>query len=316
VAEATSTRSDAREGLERKCPSCGGRVAVRDHQRNIEICESCGRILKEGIKDRGPEWRAFDEEERKEKSRGGPPPTETIHDKGLSTQIDRKNRDAHGRGLSPERRQKMHRLRRWQKRSRTEDGKDRNLAMAFNEIHRMASQLGLPDGVRESASRIYRELSEKGRIRGRSVESLSSAALYIACRENQVPRTLEEVAGASHEEKVKIGRAYRFISRELGIHTPPVDPARYVSRFGSELEISGETRAKAIEFVRRAQEKRFSSGKSPSALAAAALYIAALEEGERRSQREVAEAAGATEVTVRNRYREMAAEFGLDLEVR
>jgi len=302
--------------LDKRCPSCGGKVAVRDHQRAVEICRSCGRVLREGMKDKGPEWRAFDEEERKERSRGGPPPTETIHDRGLSTQIDRKNRDARGKKLSPGRRQEMYRLRRWQKRSRTEDGKDRNLAMAFNEIHRMASQLGLPDSVRESASRIYRELSEKGRIRGRSVESLSSAALYIACRENQVPRTLEEVAGASHEEKVKIGRDYRFISRELGIHTPPVDPARYVSRFGSELEISGETRAKAIELVRRAQEKRFSSGKSPSSLAAAALYVAALEEGERRSQREVAEATGATEVTVRNRYKEMAAELGLDLEVR
>ena len=302
--------------MEERCPSCGGKVAVKDHQRAVKICRSCGRVLREGMKDRGPEWRAFDEEERKEKSRGGPPPTETIHDRGLSTQIDRKNRDAHGRGFSPKRRQKMHRLRRWQKRSRVRDGKDRNLVMAFNEIHRMASQLGLPDSVRESASRIYRKASRKGLIRGRSTESVSSAALYIACRENQVPRTLEEVAEASHEEKVKIGRDYRDISRELGIHTPPVDPARYVSRFGSELGISGETRAKAIELVRRAQEKRFSSGKSPGALAAAALYIAALEEGERRPQREVAEVAGATEVTVRNRYKEMAAELGLDLKVR
>lgn len=302
--------------MEEKCPSCGGETAVRDYQRNIEICESCGRILKEGIKDRGPEWRAFDEEEREEKSRGGPPPTETIHDRGLSTQIDRKNRDAHGRGLSPERRQKMHRLRKWQKRSRTEDGRERNLVTAFNEIHRMASQLGLPSSVHESASKIYRKASKKGLIRGRSAESVSSAALYIACRENQVPRTLEEVAEVSCEGKTKIGRDYRYISRELGIHLPPTDPVRYISRFGSELEVSSEVKAKAIELVRRAQEKRFSTGKSPSSLAAAALYVATLKMGERRSQREVAEVADTTEVTIRNRYRELAAELGLDLKVR
>ncbi|KXA94525.1 hypothetical protein AKJ37_07545, partial [candidate division MSBL1 archaeon SCGC-AAA259I09] len=108
-----------------ECPGCGNNVTVRDYQQNTVICENCGRVLKEEIKDRGPEWRAFDQEQKEERERGGPPSTETIHDKGLSTQIDWKNRDAKGNKLSPERRKKVYRLRKWHKRSRITDSKDR-----------------------------------------------------------------------------------------------------------------------------------------------------------------------------------------------
>lgn len=124
-----------RKELKKNCPTCGENTVVRDYQRSVEICENCGRIIKEEIKDRGPEWRAFNQKDRNEKSRGGPPSTETIHDKGLSTQIDYKNRDAKGNQLSPEKRRKIHRMRKWHKRSRVSDAEDRNLATAFGEMN-------------------------------------------------------------------------------------------------------------------------------------------------------------------------------------
>ncbi|KXA95815.1 transcription initiation factor IIB, partial [candidate division MSBL1 archaeon SCGC-AAA259I14] len=126
-----------------ECPSCGNNITVRDYQQSKIICENCGRVLEAEIKDRGPEWRAFDQKQRDEKSRGGPPSTETIHDKGLSTQIDYKNRDAKGNKLSPERRRKVYRLRKWNKRAKISGSTDRNLAVALGEMNRMASQLGL-----------------------------------------------------------------------------------------------------------------------------------------------------------------------------
>ncbi|KXA91399.1 transcription initiation factor IIB [candidate division MSBL1 archaeon SCGC-AAA259A05] len=301
------------EELAVECPRCGSSITVRDYQQNRIICENCGLVLREGIKDMGPEWRAFDQKEREEKSRAGPPSTETIHDRGLSTEIDYKNRDAKGRKLSPGRKRQVHRLRKWHKRARVPGSKDRDLAFSLSEINRMSSQLGLSKSVQEVASKIYREAVEEDLIRGHSMEGVASAALYAACREAQVPRTLEEVAEVSGVGKREVSRTYLFIKRELNIDLPPTDPAKYVARFGSKLGISGEARAEAMEIIRRAQEERLTSGKSPPGTAAAAIYMAALEEGEWRTQREVAEAADVTEATVRNRYRGIAE--GLEEEI-
>ncbi|KXA93305.1 transcription initiation factor IIB [candidate division MSBL1 archaeon SCGC-AAA259I09] len=298
-----------------ECPGCGSSVTVRDYQQSKIICESCGRVLKGEIKDRGPEWRAFDQEGREEKSRAGPPSTETIHDKGLSTQIDYTDRDARGNKLSPEQRNKIYRLRKWHKRTKVSGSTERNLVFAFSEMNRMASQLSLPNNVQEIASKIYRKAVQQDLIRGRSIEGCSSAALYAACRKAEMPRTLQEIAEASKVDKREIGRSYRLIARELDIDLPLTDPARYVARFGSEVNVSGEAKVEAMEIIRKAQEERLTLGKSPSGTAAAAIYIAALKCGERRTQREVAKVADVTEVTVRNRYKKIVEELNEEIKV-
>jgi len=316
ISEAEEVKAEGEgENADDGCPNCRDTNGIRDYQRNIVICEKCGRVLREKIKDRGPEWRAFDQKQREERSRGGSPMTYTIHDKGLSTKIDWKNRDGRGNNLSPERRSLMYRLRKWQRRIRISDATERNLAFALSEMDRMSSQLGLPKNVREIAALIYRGAVKKELIRGRSIEGVASAALYAGCRETQMPRTLEEIAEVSRVDKREIGRSYRFITRELEIHLPPIDPANYVSRFGSELEISGEVRRKAIEIIKKAHEGKLTSGRGPTGIAAAAIYVASLECGERRTQREVAEVARVTEVTVRNRYKEFVEELSLDVSV-
>lgn len=303
------------EELEHECPSCGNRSLVRDYQRNIEICQKCGCIIKEGIKDRGPEWRAFDQEEEEKRSRGGAPMTYTIHDKGLSTKIDWRNRDGRGRSLSPERRSQIYRLRKWQRRARVSDSDERNLAYALSEIDRMSSQLGLPEKVCENAAIIYREAVSENLIRGRSIEGVASATLYAGCRKCQVPRTLEEIAETSRVDKKEISRSYRFITRELDIHLKPTNPVSYVSRFGSELDISGKARTKAIEIIKKAQEKKLTSGRGPTGIAAAAIYVACIIVGERRTQRDTADVAKVTEVTVRNRYKELIDVLDLDIDI-
>ncbi|MBS3815569.1 MAG: transcription initiation factor IIB [Hadesarchaea archaeon] len=297
------------------CPKCGSTNFVKDHEKATIVCGNCGRIIKEDIKDMGPEWRAFDQEQRENRSRAGPPMTETIHDKGLSTQIDWKNRDAKGSSLSPKKRSQVYRLRKWQKRIRVSGAKDRNLATAFSEIDRMSSQLGLPQSVRETASRFYRKASEEDLVRGRSIEGVSAAILYMTCRMNQIPRTLEEITGISSVDKKEIARTYRYVARELGVNLPPTDPVKYVARFGSSLEVSGETRAKAVDLIRDATDKGLTTGKSPVGTAGAALYIAGIMTGEKRAQREVAEVTGTTEVTIRNRYQDLVEGLNLEVEI-
>ncbi len=307
----TSATFHSEEG----CPACGGNSLVRDYKNNTLVCGTCGRIIQEDIKDQGPEWRAYNQEERDNRKRGGPPVSETIHDKGLSTQIDWKDSDSKGKDLSPERKSQMYRLRKWHKRSKIEGQKDRNLTIAFSEINRIASQLGLPKSVQDVASRIYRSAVDEDLIRGRSIEMIVAAVMYIACRESQIPRTLDEIAEYSSYDRRDISRSYRSLLQELDIHLDPVDPVNFVARFGSDLDVSGETRSKAIEVMKKAKENNLTGGKSPKGTAAAALYIASIMNGEKKSQRQIAESTGITEVTLRNRYKEMVNELDINLDI-
>jgi transcription initiation factor TFIIB len=274
------------------------------------IHEETGLIIEEEQIDPGPEWRAFNHKERQEKSRVGAPTTQTMHDKGLTTTIDWKDKDAYGRSISSRKRSQMHRLRKWQERIRTKDAGERNLQFALSEIDRMASALGVPRSVREVASVIYRRALNEDLIRGRSIEGVATAALYAACRQEGIPRSLDEVAEVSRVPQKEIGRTYRYISQELGLELKPVDPKQFVPRFASALELSEEVQAKATEIIDVSAEQGLLSGKSPTGFAAAAIYAASLLCNEKKTQREVADVAQVTEVTIRNRYQEQIEAMG------
>jgi transcription initiation factor TFIIB len=286
---------------------------VKDYQRAEIVCRNCGLVLTDRIIDEGPEWRAFDQEQREKRARVGAPLTYTIHDKGLSTMIDWRNRDSYGKDLAPKRRAQIYRLRKWQRRIRVSDATERNLAYALSELDRMASSLGLPRTVREIAAMLYRRAVEQRLIRGRSIEGVAAAALYASCRQSRIPRTLDEVAEVSRVGKKEIGRSYRFIARELQLSIPPTSPIDYVPRFVSELKLVGKVQAHAVKILKMAATKGLTSGRGPTGVAAAAIYVASVLENSRRTQREVAAVARVTEVTVRNRYKELVEK--LELEV-
>ncbi|PSQ57673.1 MAG: transcription initiation factor IIB 2, partial [Halobacteriales archaeon SW_9_67_25] len=255
--------------------------------------------------DRGPEWRAFDSREKDEKSRVGAPTTNMMHDKGLSTNIDWRDRDAYGNALGAKQRKKMQRLRKWNERFRTRDSKERNLKQALGEIDRMASALGLPENVRETASVIYRRALDENLLPGRSIEGVSTASVYAAARQAGVPRSLDEITDVSRVEKSEIARTYRYVVRELGLEVKPADPESYVPRFVSDLGLSEESERRARQLLTNAKEQGVHSGKSPVGLAAAAVYAAALLTNEKTTQAAVSEVADISEVTIRNRYHEL-----------
>ncbi|MFC4451754.1 transcription initiation factor IIB [Halorussus aquaticus] len=293
------------------CPECEAGTLVADAGGSELVCEDCGLVVEERNVDRGPEWRAFNHQERQSKSRVGAPTTNTMHDKGLTTTIDWKNKDAYGRSLSSEKRSQMHRLRKWQERIRTKDAGERNLQFALSELNRMASALGVPRSVQEVASVIYRRALKEDLIRGRSIEGVATSALYAACRKEGIPRSLEEVSEVARVDRKEIGRTYRYVSQELELGMQPVDPKKYVPRFCSDLDLSEEVESKANEIVDVTAEKGLLSGKSPTGYAAAAIYAASLLCNEKKTQREVADVAQVTEVTIRNRYQEQIKAIGL-----
>jgi len=296
-----------------QCPECGSRHLSKDYSRAELVCEDCGLVIDQDLIDHGPEWRAFDSDQREKRARTGAPMTYTIHDKGLSTMIGWANRDAYGKSIPTRNRAQLFRLRKWQARTRISDGTERNLALALSNLDRMASGMELPRTVRETAAMIYRKAASKNLVRGRSIEGVTAASLYAACRRCHVPRTLDEISIIARMSRKEIGRNYRYVARELGLKLIPTSPEDYISRFCSELKLSADVQAKTLEILKEAADKELTSGRGPTGIAAASLYIASVLCGERRTQREIAETAGVTEVTIRNRYKELAEKLDINV---
>ncbi len=296
----------------KKCPECGGVNMSWNKEKGEVVCRDCGLVLEDRMVDFGQEWREFGGDGDAEKRRrGGAPLTYTQYDQGLGTEVGRKGDLIK---LEARSRNKFFRLRKWQYRIST--AIERNLKLALAELKRVASFLKLPKSVEEESARIYTLAVQKGLVRGRSMESVVAGALYAACRRHEVPRTLDELSEASGIEKKEIGRTYRFVTRELGIGIQPSNPADYIPRFASALKLTAETQSKSIEILEKAHKAELTSGRGPTGIAAAALYVSALIHGEKRTQREVADVAGVTEVTIRNRYKELLDKLKLEKEIK
>jgi transcription initiation factor TFIIB len=296
-----------------KCPECGDTHLTKDYSRAEIVCEKCGLVIDADIIDQGPEWRAYDNEQHEKKSRTGSPMTYRIFDKGLSTSISWQNRDAYGHSIPPRNRAQLYRLRKWHTRTRISDGTEKNLFLALSYLDRMSSKLTLARNIRETAAMIYRKASRSKLIRGRTIEGITAAVLYAACRQCNVPRTLEEISQASQIKKKEVGRNYRNISRKLNLKLLPTAPQDYISRFCGQLNLSIDVQIKSIEILKKALSEELISGRGPTGMAAAAIYISSVICGERRTQKEVSEVAGVTEVTIRNRYKEISHKLDIDI---
>jgi transcription initiation factor TFIIB len=207
----------------------------------------------------------------------------------------------------------VYRLRKWHVRTRTNKSIDRNLAYAMNELDRFSSQMNVSRELKESAAHIYRKMVHKNLIRGRSIEAMLIASIYLSCRLNSIPKTLDDFIEFALVDKKKIARCYRLILNELKINIQVSSPINFIPRFCAELNLSGRTQNRAAELLKLAKKYHITAGKAPTGLAGAALYVAAIQEGERRTQKEISLAAGVTEATIRNRYKEIVTHLKFDL---
>ena len=286
-----------------KCRRCGKGTLVNDANTGENFCGKCGFVVTEKVAESGPEWRSFSKEEHEGRSRAGVPTSLAMHDMGLATIIGPTDRDATGKPLSASMKSTIERLRTWDSRSQVHEPVDRNFRQAFSELDRLKDKLAVGDAVIEKAAYIYRKALEKGLVRGRSISALIASALYAACRDTETPRTLKDIGNASNIKRKDIARCYRLLLRELSLKMPVVNPINCISRIASIAGLSEKTKREAAIILKNAEEEKISAGKDPMGLAAAALYVACVTNGENKTQRDVAEAAGVTEVTIRNRYK-------------
>ncbi|MGD2141866.1 MAG: TFIIB-type zinc ribbon-containing protein [Candidatus Bathyarchaeota archaeon] len=287
-----------------RCPQCGSFRSVYDLKNGERVCGKCGLIIRDTFVDPRPERRIYNLEEQRKRKRFGIPTNFCYYDKGLFTSFS-PNRDPKGRLLGHSKRQKMWRLKRQDNRSKLDESRMRNLSKAMNELSRMADNLHLPDTVKERAAVIYRKALKKDLIKGRTIATIVAASIYAACRLAGVARTLKEVGEVSPYKWKDVASDYRLLLKELNLKMPVPYPMKFIPQIAAKLDVSRGTDGLSVEILREAKDQKALVGKDPMGMAAAALYLACKTNDEKLTQKEIAYAAGTTEVTLRNRLRDL-----------
>lgn len=270
------------------------------------VCGNCGIVITEKPEDIiNPEWRAFTLEEKNSRSRTGAPTSLAKHDRGLATLISKTGRDASGQRLNASADSTFKRLRTWDSRTQYSSGADKNLMQAFSELDILKDKLGLSHAVIEKIAYIYRKAQERQLTRGRSISAMLSAAIYIACREMGTPRTLKDIVAASNVKRKDVARNFRVLILELDIKVPIADPMKCITKIANKSNLSERTVRQAARMMTKVVEKEITAGKHPMSLAATVLYISSIRSGENVTQAAIADAAGLTEVTLRNRIKDL-----------
>ena len=287
------------------CNNNSGQI-ITDNESGEIICRNCGMVMLDNVQETRPEWRSFTTDEANNtRSRTGMPTSLARHDKGLATIIGRANKDASGQVLDAAMRTTMERLRTWDFRTQAHTSTDRNLRQAFSELDRLKDKLGLPDSVIEKTAYIYRKVQERGLVRGRTISSVLAAAAYIACREMGMSRTLDDIAHLNNIKHKELARTFRLLVLELDLKVPMIDPMKCVVKVANKAKLSEKTKRQAMNIMHDIVKSGVSAGKDPMGLAGSVIYMSSINTGETITQMDIADAAGVTEVTIRNRYKDI-----------
>lgn len=293
------------------CICSPGQQLITDPECGEIICGKCGFVSPDRVAESRAEWRTF-YSEGSERKRTGSPTSLAYHDMGLSTIIGKENKDSSGHHLNASMSTMIQRLRTWDFRTRAVSSTHRSLIRAFNELGGLKDKLGLSDAIIEKTAYLYRKAQEKGLVRGRSTSAIMAASIYASCRELGASRTLKDIAAGTDVKRKDISRSYRILVLDLDIKVPLVDPMKCIVKIANQAGISERTRRLAMKTMNELVEMEISAGKLPMGLAATVLYMSCLKNGEDKTQRDIADAAGVTEVTIRNRFNDLKTKLHLN----
>ena len=287
-------------GYDVKCQldTCKTYPVVTDSDRGEVFCGGCGLVLVQNLDDNSHENRSYSSEDFMKNARTGPATSLTMFDRGLSTVIGT-NKDFSGNSLSSKTKFEFNRLRTWDQRSKSRTTS--SLSKAFTLLHGMKTKIGVPNNVVENAAYIYRKAVNAKLTRGRTMASLIAASLYASCRQNNIPRTLDDIAAAGNVERRILSRDLRTIIKKLGLNLNQYDTASFIVKISNNMNLSEKTKRDAFGILKRCEDERITAGKHPVAQAAASLYIACIVNGEKISQKKFSIESGVSDVTIRNR---------------
>ncbi|MFL6472394.1 MAG: transcription initiation factor IIB family protein [Nitrososphaeraceae archaeon] len=306
-----SIENNSSEHTQTLCSICNrSDKIVMDAESGEIICSNCGMVLSDKVEDTshserhifsGGEGGKIDET----RTRTGAPTSLARHDMGLATIIGSDDKDASGHKIDPSIRSTMQRLRTWDFRLKLNTPSDRSLREAFMLLDTLKDKLGLSDAIIENTAYLYRKAQQRKFLRGRSIPAVICAATYIACRDLGISKTMKDIAAASNVKRKNIARIYRQLMLELDYKVPNIDPAKCVVRVANKANLTEKTKRQALNIMEKVTENEISAGKDPMGVAATVLYISCIKTGENTSQKDISHAAGITEVTLRNRFKDL-----------
>ena len=286
------------------CSVCKNGRPIADPESGELICSDCGLVFSEKAPENRAEWRNFGSE-KNDRARTGSPVSLAQHDMGLNTVIGNNNKDSRGQNIDASMHSTMKRLRTYDFRSQAHTSTDRNLMRAFGELGRQRDKLGMSDAMIDKTAYIYRKALAKGLVRGRSTSAILSAAIYIACREMGAVRSLKDVGEITDVKRKVVSRSYRILIQQLEMIIPVIDPTKCIAMIANKAKLSEKSKRMAIDTMKDFTNTDASAGKRPMGLAATILYLSCLRNDEDVTQKNIAEAAGVTEVTIRNRIKDL-----------
>lgn len=308
--------------IQSNCPECKSSL-IDDVQSGELICSTCGIVVAEQMADYGPESRSSTLEDKMRLARATGQTTYSQHDLGIATEISISTKDFSGKTINSQIATQMHNLRKWQQRVRVSSPRERRLSNVLSKIGETCDNSSLPRNVLETASMIYRNLDGKVDVKGKSVTSISAATVYMACKQCNVVRSLEEICrGICAQKDVKAktklaARYYRTLVMELGTATAPVlTMDKYISKIANLTKTDVRVERLALEIASKTKNNNLADGKAPNGIAAAYLYVASILLGQSVLQRDVSSIAGVTEVTIRNRCKEIMTNYRLKVTLR
>lgn len=289
--------------------NCKKNNLITDLSTGEIACSNCGAVSEEKSIDLGPENSIISKEYYLTSSRVGQKISLKMADMGLSTLIESKNKDSTGKTLSSENRKMFYRLRIWDRNSRYSNTVQ-SYQKAFIFLDGIRTKLGLPESVVEHTAYLFRKISAKRLLSGRSTQGIICATVYIACRLTNTPRTLQDVALAGNIKRKNLQGIYRFLVRELDFHPETYNPGEFVSRISKAIHISEKTERLAFKIVSLCEKNGMSTSKNPMSIAAASVRLAVVKNAEKVSQMKISKASGISTVTIRERANEIKKGLG------
>ena len=290
-----------------ECRVCGSTQLVTIPDSGEIVCEHCGAVISDKTEEK--EWRTFVTSTAGKKgddeNRMGMPFSLARSDKGLSTIIGRTNKDAKGTKINSSMISAIERLRRWDSRIKVYTSTDKNLTQAFAQLDTLKDKLGLSDVIVEKTAYIFRKAEERALLRGRAISSILAAAVYIACREMGMPRTLNEIGSSSNIKLRTLAMDYRLLVKKLDLKIPSVDPIICIAKIANKANLTEKTKRHAMDIMHDVIKREISAGKRPMALAASVIYLSAMDTAENKTQRDIAQAAGISEFALRIRIQDL-----------
>jgi len=269
---------------------------VEDYRAGDQICSECGLVVGDRVIDVGSEWRTFSNEKANaDPSRVGGPENPLLNGSDLSTMI------GGGRGEAAF---DEFGVAKYQNR-RSVTNSDRTLLNSFREIAQMADRINLPRTIQDRANNLFKMVHDGKNLKGRSNDAIASASLYIACRQEGVPRTFKEICAVSKISKKEIGRCFKLILKALDTSVDLITTGDFMSRFCSTLTLPNSVQKAATSIARAAVDLDIVPGRSPISVAAAAIYMASQASEHKRPQKEIGDVAGVADVTIRQSYKLM-----------